>query len=173
MASVKGNLMPTCILLSPASIKLFPILQRFRYGDDDDVRFISGGRYSERVEHVAEDLPQLDGIMSVIWLPSIIIKECQIDFGQPLALLLIIACANFLKNNIVVLTAQAYVAAFHAGASCCGAVFCHLILGHHPVTGFAPAVFIVMAYIVMYLRTNVLVATLITAVCVAVAAGLS
>ena len=83
-------------------------------------------------------------------------------------MLLIVACANFSENKIVILIAQAYISAFHSGA-----VFYHLTLGHHTVTGCAPAIFIVMAYIVMYLRTNALVATLITITAVAVAAGLS
>lgn len=98
------------------------------------------------------------------------IKGGMPNWFWPIAgsMLLIVACANFSENKVVILIAQAYIAAFHSGA-----VFYHLTLGHHPVTGCAPAVFIVMAYIVMYLRTNALVATLITITAVAVAAGLS
>ena len=39
------------------------------YGDDDE-GFISGEWYSECVEYVPEDLPQLDGIRPCIWLLS-------------------------------------------------------------------------------------------------------
>lgn len=84
------------------------------------------------------------------------------------ALLLVVAAANFSANNTVVLAAQSYIAAFHAGA-----VFYHLRLGHHPASGCAPAVFIVMAFIVTWLRTNILVAILGTSACTAVAFVLS
>mmetsp|Transcript_13348 Transcript_13348/g.24544 ORF Transcript_13348/g.24544 Transcript_13348/m.24544 type:complete len:173 (+) Transcript_13348:166-684(+) len=92
------------------------------------------------------------------------------SWSWPMAgvLLLVVAAANFSNNNTVVLAAQAYIAAFHAGA-----VFYHLILGHHPASGCAPAVFIVMAFIVTWLRTNVLVAVMGTFACTAIAAGLS
>jgi len=83
-------------------------------------------------------------------------------------MLLVVAAANFSTNNAVVLAVQAYIAAFHAGA-----VFYHLILGHHPASGCAPAVFIVMAFIVTWMRTSVLVAILGTCGCTAVAFGLS
>jgi hypothetical protein len=61
-----------------------------------------------------------------------------------------------------------YIAAFHSGA-----VFYHLILDHHPVSGCAPAVFVVMAFIVIWLRTSILVAVVGPCACIAVAAGLS
>ena len=83
-------------------------------------------------------------------------------------LLLGVDIANFSSSNAVVLAAQAYIAAFHAGA-----VFYHLILEHHPVSGCAPAVFIVMAFIVMWLRTSILIAMVGTCACIVFAAGLS
>lgn len=84
------------------------------------------------------------------------------------ALLLVVAIANFSNSNAVVLAAQAYIAAFHTGA-----VFYHLKLGHHPASGCAPAFFVVMAFIVTWLRTGILVAMLGTGVCIAIALGLS
>ena len=58
----------------------------------------------------------------------------------------------------VVLGAQAYVAAFHAGA-----VVTHRRIDHHPAAGVAPGFFILLAFSVTALRTNVLVAVLGTA----------
>ena len=84
------------------------------------------------------------------------------------AILPVVAIANFSSSNAVVLAAQAYIAAFHAGA-----VFYHLILEHHPLTGCAPAVFIVMAFIVMWLRTSILMAMVGTCSCIVFASGFS
>mmetsp|Transcript_503 Transcript_503/g.1129 ORF Transcript_503/g.1129 Transcript_503/m.1129 type:complete len:175 (+) Transcript_503:23-547(+) len=83
-------------------------------------------------------------------------------------LLLIVAAANFSRNEIAIFAAQAYIAAFHSGA-----VFYHLILGHHPATGCAPGFFVVMAFFVMWIRTAVWVALIVTFVSILVAKGLS
>ena len=92
------------------------------------------------------------------------------EWFWPLAgiLLLVVAWCNFSKSNLVVLGTQAYIVAFHSGA-----VLYHLTLEHHPLAGCAPSVFVVMAYIIMVIRTNVLVSTLISGVCVAAAYGLA
>ena len=49
----------------------------------------------------------------------------------------------------VVLGAQAYVAAFHAGA-----VVTHRRIDHHPAAGVAPGFFILLAFSVTALRTT-------------------
>lgn len=82
-------------------------------------------------------------------------------------ILLMVASANFSKSDNVVLAAQAYIAAFHAGA-----VMYHQRLGDHPAAGVAPGFFIVVAFLVTAIRTNVLVACLGTLVCTAIAAVL-
>ena len=51
-------------------------------------------------------------------------------------ILIVVASANFSKNDNVVLAAQAYIAAFHAGA-----VMYHQRLGDHPAAGVAPGFF--------------------------------
>jgi len=81
--------------------------------------------------------------------------------------LLLVASANFSTNDNVVLAAQAYIAAFHTGA-----VMYHRCLGDHPAAGLAPGVFILLAFIVTAIRTNVLIACLGTLVCTAIAAVL-
>ena len=83
-------------------------------------------------------------------------------------LLAVVAYLNFSDNNKIVLGVQAYIAAFH-----CGAIFYHLRLKHHPAAGLAPGVFVLFAMIVLTLRTNLLIAALITAVCAFVAYLLS
>merc|ERR1712187_388145 len=74
----------------------------------------------------------------------------------------LIALANFSGQADLVLGAQAYIAAFHSGA-----VFTHWRVGHHPVVGIAPGVFILFAFLVTALRANVLIATVGTLACVA------
>lgn len=83
-------------------------------------------------------------------------------------LLLLVAVTNFSDNNGMVIAAQLYIASFHAGA-----VFYHIILEHHPAAGSAPAVFIVMAFIVMCLRTSMVVAAVAISGCILIAKGLS
>jgi len=83
-------------------------------------------------------------------------------------LLAVVAYLNFSDNNEIVIAVQAYIAAFHSGA-----VFYHLRLKHHPASGLAPGVFVFFALVVMTLRTNFLIAALITSVCVGVAYLLS
>ena len=82
--------------------------------------------------------------------------------------LALVAYFNFSDNNTVVICVQAYIAAFHSGA-----VFYHLRLKHHPAAGMAPGFFVVFAFVVLVLRTNVWIAVLITAGCVVVAKLLS
>eukprot|EP00751_Fragilariopsis_kerguelensis_P037783 CAMPEP_0170955084 /NCGR_PEP_ID=MMETSP0735-20130129/32936_1 /TAXON_ID=186038 /ORGANISM="Fragilariopsis kerguelensis, Strain L26-C5" /LENGTH=148 /DNA_ID=CAMNT_0011366823 /DNA_START=221 /DNA_END=664 /DNA_ORIENTATION=- len=50
---------------------------------------------------------------------------------------------------MVILAAQAYIASFHMGG-----VFYHVRLGHHPLTGCAPGVFVVFAFIITAIRTG-------------------
>lgn len=83
-------------------------------------------------------------------------------------LLAFVAYLNFSDNNEVVIGVQAYIAAFHSGGA-----FYHLRLKHHPATGLAPGFFVFLALIVLTLRTNLLIAVLITAACVVVAKLLS
>ena len=83
-------------------------------------------------------------------------------------ILWIVAIANFSKNGSVVLGAQTYIAAFHMGA-----IFYHLRLGHHPVVGIAPGMFVVFAFVVVALRVNVGVAFVGILVCKAIAFVLS
>ena len=69
------------------------------------------------------------------------------------AILLLIAIGNFSGNNAIVLACQAYIAAFHIGA-----IMYHIRLGHNPLVGLAPGVFVVFAFIVASIRTSILVA---------------
>lgn len=80
------------------------------------------------------------------------------------AILIMVAFANFSGNDTVVLAAQAYIATFHLGAA-----MYHVRLGHHPAVGLAPGIFAVFAFIVVTLRTNVLVALIGTVVCAIIA----
>ena len=84
------------------------------------------------------------------------------------AILLVVARANFSSNDTVVLVTQAYIASFHMGA-----VMYHLRLQHHPAAGTAPGVFVVIAFFVVVLRANFLVAFVGIFVCAAIAAILS
>ena len=88
----------------------------------------------------------------------------------PLAgiILWIVAIANFSKNGSVVLGAQAYIAAFHTGA-----IFYHLRLGHHPVVGIAPGMFVVFAFVVVTLRVGAVIGLLGLLVYTAIAFVLS
>merc|ERR1712157_688941 len=55
-----------------------------------------------------------------------------------------------------------------------GAVFYHLRLGHHPVTGTAPALFVVIAFFVILLNTNnIWISIAETILCVGIAYVLS
>jgi len=76
-----------------------------------------------------------------------------------------VAVANFSGNDASVLAAQAYIAFFHLGG-----VLYHRKLRHHPAVGCAPAVFVVLAFIVAALRTNLWIAALGTVGCGGVAA---
>ena len=84
-------------------------------------------------------------------------------------LLWIVAFLNFSKNSTVVLFVQIYIMAFHMGG-----FFYHLRLGHHFAAGLAPAVFAVLAVIVVSIRTeSILLAFGSWIVCTLVAYGLS
>ena len=73
------------------------------------------------------------------------------------------------RNEVAIFAAQAHIAAFHSGA-----VFYHLILGHHPATGCSPVFFfVVMEFFVMWIRTAVWVALIVTFVSILVSKGLS
>lgn len=69
-----------------------------------------------------------------------------------------VAAANFSDDDIVVLAAQAYIVAFHTGGA-----YTHIRINHHPATAVAPGFFVVLAFIVIALRTNVLIALVVTA----------
>ncbi len=84
------------------------------------------------------------------------------------AILLLIAYLNFSSNDNVILAVQVYIASFHTGA-----IFYHQKLGHHPAAGVAPGVFVVFAFIVGVIRTNVIVALIGLIVSVLIAYGLS
>mmetsp|Transcript_8603 Transcript_8603/g.12498 ORF Transcript_8603/g.12498 Transcript_8603/m.12498 type:complete len:175 (-) Transcript_8603:528-1052(-) len=71
-------------------------------------------------------------------------------------LLWTVAIANFSSNGKVILAAQAYIAAFHMGG-----VFYHIRLQHHPVAGCAPAVFAVLATIIVAIRLRSFVVALV------------
>jgi hypothetical protein len=80
-----------------------------------------------------------------------------------------VAYLNFSSNDNVVLGAQAYIASFHMGG-----FFYHNRLNHHPAAGFAPAVFAVLAFVIVGIRTgSFLLALLGLGVCTAIAFGLS
>ena len=83
-------------------------------------------------------------------------------------LLFTVAIANFSQNGGIILAGQFYIAAFHSGA-----VFYHLILGHHPATGCAPGFFVAMAFFVIWIRTSIWLAIVGVFVSVLVAKGLS
>lgn len=80
------------------------------------------------------------------------------------AILLLVAYANFSPNAMVVLVVQAYIAAFHTGA-----VLYHLKLDHHPAAGLAPSVFVLIAFLVVTIRTTVMVALLGLVACILLA----
>ena len=84
------------------------------------------------------------------------------------ALLLLVAYANFSPNNTIVLATQAYIAAFHMGA-----VLYHHKLGHHPVAGLPVSLFALIAFLVVTIRANVMVALLGMVVCAVIAAVLA
>ena len=69
-----------------------------------------------------------------------------------------VAAANFSDDDFVVLAAQAYIVAFHTGGA-----YTHIRINHHPATAVAPGFFVVLAFIVIALRTNVLIALVVTA----------
>ena len=71
-------------------------------------------------------------------------------------------------SSAALLAVQAYVAAFHSGA-----VFYHRALGHHPLAGCAPGVFVVMAFLAIWLRTSLAAAVGIVAGAVLAARGLA
>lgn len=84
-------------------------------------------------------------------------------------LLWTVAVANFSHNDVVVLGAQAYIAAFHMGG-----FFYHARIGHLPVVGIAPAVFAFLAFWIVGIRTgSFLVAGLGWVVCTVIAYILS
>mmetsp|Transcript_82636 Transcript_82636/g.242512 ORF Transcript_82636/g.242512 Transcript_82636/m.242512 type:complete len:165 (+) Transcript_82636:44-538(+) len=65
-----------------------------------------------------------------------------------------VAALNFLLGDTaygdwVVLAAQMWVIAFHSGA-----VATHSLVGHHPVAAGAPAVFVVMAFLITSVRVG-------------------
>ena len=69
--------------------------------------------------------------------------------------LALVVLANFSGQQALVLGAQAYVIAFHTGA-----VFTHLRIGHHPAAASAPGLFVLIAFIIVALRTSILIALL-------------
>jgi len=80
-----------------------------------------------------------------------------------------VAILNFSKNDKVVLGVQAYIAAFHMGG-----YFYHARLKHHPAVGLAPAAFALLAFFIVWIRTeSVLVALVGWIVCTGIAYGLS
>mmetsp|Transcript_28546 Transcript_28546/g.84034 ORF Transcript_28546/g.84034 Transcript_28546/m.84034 type:complete len:165 (-) Transcript_28546:847-1341(-) len=84
-------------------------------------------------------------------------------------LLWTVAVLNFSSRDAVILAAQAYICAFHMGG-----FFYHVRLGHHPAVGLAPAVFAVLAVVVVAIRTSSPLAALLGWVaCTGVAYGLS
>lgn len=64
-------------------------------------------------------------------------------------LLWTVAVLNFSPNPSVVLGVQAYICAFHMGG-----FFYHVRLGHHPAAGLAPAVFALLAFLVVGIRIS-------------------
>eukprot|EP00539_Tryblionella_compressa_P022212 CAMPEP_0178893964 /NCGR_PEP_ID=MMETSP0747-20121128/20303_1 /TAXON_ID=913974 /ORGANISM="Nitzschia punctata, Strain CCMP561" /LENGTH=124 /DNA_ID=CAMNT_0020564011 /DNA_START=15 /DNA_END=389 /DNA_ORIENTATION=- len=74
---------------------------------------------------------------------------------------------NFSTSNAVVIGVQCYIAAFHTGA-----VFTHLRVGHHPAAAAAPGIFIVIAFAVLAIRDNFVLALLETLASVAVGVAL-
>mmetsp|Transcript_26968 Transcript_26968/g.39915 ORF Transcript_26968/g.39915 Transcript_26968/m.39915 type:complete len:177 (+) Transcript_26968:51-581(+) len=84
------------------------------------------------------------------------------------AALLLVAYANFSPNNEIVLVTQAYIASFHMGA-----VIYHRKLAHHPAAGIPVSIFVLIAFGVVTIRANVMVALLGTAVCACIAVVLA
>lgn len=78
-----------------------------------------------------------------------------------------IAYLNFSHSDTVVIGVQCYIAAFHTGA-----VFTHLRVGHHPAAAAAPGIFIVIAFAVLAIREDFLLALLVTAISIAVGVAL-
>jgi hypothetical protein len=93
------------------------------------------------------------GIMKHVTENSLICPNIFFPLGG--IFLAIVAYLNFSENDYVVLGAQFYVAAFHTGA-----VFTHLRVEHHPAAAAAPGIFILLAFIVVGLRTDILAAFL-------------
>jgi len=84
-------------------------------------------------------------------------------------LLWTVAILNFSPNDTVVLVVQAYICAFHMGG-----FFYHVRLRHHPAAGFAPAVFAVLAFVIVGIREgSFLVALVGWGACTGLAFGLS
>jgi hypothetical protein len=75
-------------------------------------------------------------------------------------LLAIVAMVNFSSNNNIVLVAQFYIIAFHFGG-----IFYHIRLNHHPVSGFAPGVFVLIGFAVASIRMNSFLLTLFGTIC--------
>jgi hypothetical protein len=75
-------------------------------------------------------------------------------------LLGMVAIANFSSNNHIVLIAQFYIIAFHFGGT-----FYHIRLNHHPVSGFAPGIFVIIAFAIAFIRMNSFVMTLFGTIC--------
>ena len=84
------------------------------------------------------------------------------------AILWVVAYANFSGNDKAVLAAQAYIAAFHFGAS-----FYHVRLGHHPAAAFPPLLFVVFAFVVATIRIGIWISLLGTGLATIAALALS
>lgn len=83
-------------------------------------------------------------------------------------LLWVVAASNFSQHESVVLVAQAYIAAFHLGG-----FFYHVRIGHQPLVGCAPGIFVVFAFIITTIRTNLVVGFVGLLVCTVFAFVLS
>jgi len=69
------------------------------------------------------------------------------------------------RNDVVILGLQLYIATFHSGA-----VLYHGVLGHEPVVGIAPGMFVVIAISVIFVRTQSILYALVA---ILVSAGLA
>jgi hypothetical protein len=87
----------------------------------------------------------------------------NIFFGVAGLILAVIAVLNFSNNGHVILGVQLYIVAFHAGA-----VFTHVRVGHDIAVALVPSVFIILAFTVIAIRTNIIVTVLGTAISIVV-----
>ena len=101
------------------------------------------------------------GIMKYVTENSLICPN--VFFPLAGVFLATVAYLNFSENDAVVLGAQFYIAAFHTGA-----VYTHLRVNHPPYAAGVPGVFILLAFIVITIRTNIFIAILGTAASIVV-----